>query len=400
VVAELRLDATHAIRVTTTEGGHRAEPATLVGDAWRRSTAGDGAGLALLHRLRNRMAVEEGFRVAAASWVDLEDETEREMGVDQTHDSWVVGGRVVVKWMTDRLVGPHPAPDRLRRLAEAGFEESPALVGLVEWSEPETGHWVPVAVAQAYLPGTADGWTWALDEARRGLGVRPGQATPFAHDLGGVVARMHLALADDPAARLTADGARRQADEALAALDLAVRLVEEHDPASFAALSGHRREIEEVLERLAGAAGTPVLPIHGDLHVGQILRDAAGRYDVVDFDGNPTRTPALRVEDAPAACDVAGMLVSLENVEHVVRHYTPELDHAAGAAWTADAKEQFLTGYRSALGTRGDLLDDALLPSYRWEQVCREIVYAVRHDLLEWLYVPAAALRRRIASEQ
>ena len=85
------------------------------------------------------------------------------MGVDQTHESWVVGGTVVVKWLTEPLVGPHPAAERLRRLSEAGFADSPELVGLVEWREPGTGHWVPVAVVQTYLPGTRDGWTWALD---------------------------------------------------------------------------------------------------------------------------------------------------------------------------------------------------------------------------------------------
>ena len=39
------------------------------------------------------------------------------------------------------------------------------------------------------------------------------------------------------------------------------------------------------------------------------------------------------------------------------------------------------------------------MPAYEWEQVCREVVYAGQHQFLEWLYVPAAALRRRLAPE-
>jgi maltokinase len=396
----LRLDGTHALRVVAVGEGHRAEPVTRSGDGWTRSVAGDGAGLALLHRLRNRSAVEDGFRVAAFGRWDLADEGERSMGVDQTHDSWVVGGRVVVKWMTEPLVGPHPVADRLRRLAAAGFAESPALVGLVEWQEPAPGGWVPVAVAQSYLPGTEDGWTWGLDAARGALGLGPGPASPrFGADLGGLVGRMHVALADDPPAGMSAELARRYADEALATLDLAHRLLESHDPDSFVLLSGHRREIEAVLAGLTGTAGTLVLPVHGDLHVGQVLRDGEGRYAVVDFDGNPTLPAELRAAPAPAARDVAQMLVSLENVEHVVRHHAPDLADEAGLAWTNGEQAAFLEGYRRALGDRLGLFDEALVPAYEWEQVCREIVYAGQHEFLDWLYVPAAELRRRLGPQ-
>jgi maltokinase len=397
----LQLDATHAIRVVASDQGHRAEPvsmsASASGDEWVPSTPGDGAGLAVLHRLRNRMAVEDGFRVTAASWVALDDETERAMGVDQTHASWVVGDRVVVKWMTEPLVGPHPAADRLRRLSEVGFAESPALVGVIEWRDPGSGEWVPLVIVQAYLPGTQDGWTWGLEAARRALGIEPGPASPaFGAELGEVVGRMHVALADDPPARMSASQARRYADEALAALDLALRLVEPHDPDSFALLSAHRPEIEATLAGLAATAGTLVLPVHGDLHVGQVLRDGDGRYAVVDFDGNPTLPPDLRSAPAPAARDVAEMLASLENVEHVVRHYAPDLADETGLAWTTGEQAAFVEGYRRALGRHGDLYDEALLPAYDWEQVCREIVYAGQREFWEWFYVPAAQVRRRL----
>jgi maltokinase len=398
VADELRLDAAHAIRVTGSDAGARAEPVTGSGAAWVRSTPGDGAGLAVLHRLRNRTAVEDGFRVAMHAWVAPDDESERAMGVDQTHASGVVGGRVVVKWMTEPLVGPHPAADRLRRLAHAGYAESPALVGVIEWREPDTGHWVPVVIVQEYLPGTQDGWAWALDDARHALGLLPGPADPgFGTELGAVIGRMHLALAEDPPARMTTELARRHADEAIAALDRAAQLLERHDPESYGLLWDHRTEVQEALSGLADAAGASVLPVHGDLHVGQVLRSGDGRFAVVDFDGNPTSPPDLRAAPAPAARDVAQMLASVENVEHVVRHYAPDLPDADGRAWTAGEQAAFLDGYRRALGSRGDLFDEALLPAYDWEQVCREIVYAGERDFAEWFYVPAAQLRRRLA---
>jgi maltokinase len=321
------------------------------------------------------------------------------MGVDQTHESWVVGDRVVVKWMTEPLVGPHPAAERLRRLESAGFAEAPALVGLVEWQEPGSGHWVPVVVVQAYLPGTVDGWTWGLAEARAALGLAPGTASPdLGGDLGDVVGRLHLALADDPPEPMPADLAQRYADNAVALLHEALTLLERYDPESAALLASREAAVEESLAGLAEAAGSAVLLAHGDLHVGQLLRDAAGRYAVVDFDGNPTLPPGLRAAPAPAALDVADMLVSLENIEHVVRHYAPDLSDDAGRAWTAATQAAFAEGYLRALGPRRDLYDERLLAAYDWELVCREIVYAGRREFRDWFYVPAAELRRRLGS--
>ena len=97
------------------------------------------------------------------------------------------------------------------------------------------------------------------------------------------------------------------------------------------------------------------------------------------------------------------MLVSLENVSHVARHGATTADDDAEAAaldwtalaWTGHAQGLFLSGYRRALGDRSDLFDPALVPAYAWEQLCREFVYAAQH-LPEWLYVPAASLRRRV----
>ena len=397
----LTLDATHAIRVVASDGGPRAWPSVLEDGEWRRAEAGDGAAAALVDRLSDGGSTAGSFRVTATAPAPgvLDSADERAMGVDQTHESLVVGGHVVVKWMTEPLVGPHPAAARLRRLAAAGFAESPALWGLVEWREPDSGHWIPVAVAQSYLPGTEDGWSWAVTEARRALRVAPGPSQDFARDLGGVIGRMHLALADDPPSLLGTAQARQHADEALAALDLAVRLTEPHDPPSHALLQEHRPRIEGVLTGLADAAGAIVLPVHGDLHVGQVLRGPEG-YAVVDFDGNPTRAPVLRAEDAPAAMDVAGMMISLENVSHVARHGAAGPDDAAALdwtalAWTGHAQGLFLSGYRRAIAVRPELFDPALVPAYAWEQLCREFVYAAQH-LPEWLYVPAASLRRRV----
>jgi len=393
-VAELRLDATHAVRVLATDDGHRAEPVTLTHGRWQQARVGDGAGLAVLHRLRNRTTVEEGFRVTPGTWVAGDGRSEHAIDVDQTNDSWVVGGAVVVKWVAADLDGPHPAADRLRRLAEAGFAEMPALVGLVEWRNPD-GDLVPVAVVTEHVPDAEDGWTWVASEARRALGVEDGPVSAFADELGELVGRMHRALADG--STIDAGLASAQADDARATLDLAVRLTGVTDPASHALLVDHRRELEDDLARLDTLTGSPAVHVHGDLHVGQVLRTPSGALRIIDFDGNPTRPAPLRAAPGPAARDVAGMLVSLENVAHLVRRHTPAVTEEAAYAWADRVQQELLAGYRRGLGDAADLFDPTLVPAFDREQVCREFVYAARH-LPRWGYAPAAALRRRTGS--
>jgi maltokinase len=387
----LQLDGTHAVRVVATESGARAEPVTLVEDEWARATPGDGAGLAVLHRLRNRTAVEDGFRVTMHAWVAPDDETERAMGVDQLNESWVVGGRLVVKWVTDALDGPHPAADRMRRLADAGFDQTPTLVGLLEWQD-DGGDWTPVAVVQEYLPGAEDGWTWVVAEAWRALGIEEGEQRPFARDLGRLTARMHLALAGGTPETVSPEQATAAYDDAVAALDEATRVTAELDPASHTLLVEHRDVLLWDLSSIHGMSAIPAWPVHGDFHVGQVLRTPDGRLHVIDFDGNPTRPPALRGAAAPRERDLATMDQSLENVGCVVRHHAPDVDAAAVDAWVRQVSGDFLWGYLEYVDNPG--LDE-LRRAFDVEQILREFVYAARH-LPSWSYVPAALLPKRV----
>lgn len=304
-----------------------------VGDDWLAHTIGETPSTHLLSWVRER-PVPTGFRWAPGSQpIETLDPSERSVGVDQTNHSVIVGDRVVVKWITVPLAGPHPAPERIRRLVDAGFTQLPAVWGTLEWRTPD-GDWVPVATTVELVPDATDGWTWCLHEARVALGIEHGPAIPFAGELGALTADMHLALADPP----------------------------------------------------EGPVAT-----HGDFHVGQILRDPAGRLYVLDFDGNPTLTPEERVAHRPAAYDVAGMLLSLENIGYVVRKYNPEVPEQTVADWTTAVQQEFLAAYRVRAGR---LLDESLLGAYVDDQIQRELDYAQAH-LPEWRYVPEAALRRR-----
>ncbi|MFI7697533.1 hypothetical protein [Nonomuraea sp. NPDC049480] len=327
--------------------------------------------------------------------------TERDFGahVDQTNYSVVVAEKVVVKWLTPPAPLPHPTPDLLAHLVEAGFNETaPPYAAL---TGPVDGRECLLALVTGFLPEARDGWEWCVDEAAAGR-------TAFATALGHLTAGLHLALSTFPASsphedtspeertppsagaastRTTQPGGTPAAVRAEAALAEALALTDGEDGRWLAA--GAER-LRHELTRLNAPITTPRIRIHGDLHVGQILKWQDG-YAVIDFDGNPTVADADPHQ--PAARDVAQLTTSLEHVAQVAikRRATPP-DRAA--AWAAEARATMLAAYRARLAARNrpDLLDENLIRPFEVEQECRELIYAARH-LPRWRYAPMGVLR-------
>jgi maltokinase len=298
----------------------------------------------------------------------------RPITVDQTHESYVVGERIVVKWYRSAVPARALAP--LAHLAEVGFTGTPSCYAALVRDE------VPAALVTEYLPGAQDGWRWCVE----------GFGDDFGVQLGALAARLHAALATPssvlpepvrPASALDVDEWAAQAGEALAE---ALALTDGPDGQWLSTVAARlRRGLALPL-----ATGTPMLRIHGDLHVGQVLRWAGG-YRVIDFDGNPTSAP--RAEYQPAARDLAQLLVSLEHVAMIVAK-TSAREAAVGRA--RQLRADLLTGYRSTLAAlgQGELLDERLLRAFEVEQECRELIYAARF-LPRWRYAPMGVLRSR-----
>ncbi|MGI5160210.1 hypothetical protein [Microbispora sp. CA-102843] len=302
---------------------------------------------------------------------------ERPITVDQTNHSVIAGDTVVVKWFPRPSRAPHPAPGLLAHLA--GFGRTATPYAAVYWED------ALVALVTAYLPEARDGWEWCVDEAEAGR-------TGFAAEIGALAAELHLAMATPSAVfpdpvRLSPPGSgawRARAEEALReALTLT-------DGADGAWLAGRAEALRRELEPLAHAPATPLIRVHGDLHVGQILRWRDG-YAVVDFDGNPTVADADPYQ--PAARDLAQLTTSVDHAGQVaVRRRSA--DPAATAAWASEARRDLTAAYAAALARAGraDLLDRSLLRPFEVEQECRELIYAARH-LPRWRYAPMGVLR-------
>lgn len=317
--------------------------------------------------------------------------------VDQTNVSQVVGGEVIVKWLLRPVPVPHPGVEVLRHLTLVGFAEMPAFLGA------EVVDDAVVAIVQRFVPGARDGWDWFVDllTGELAAGAVPDGSIAAAAHLGGLAARLHRALATpsdvcpDPvhSAGTTdeLDRGRRLLERAVdvASAEVATR-VRNHQPAIAAAV-----DMLAVVDELA------VQPIHGDLHVGQMLR-AGDRIIVTDFDGDPLAAGtgdvcavtgvvagagggAGRWQRRSPMVDLAALVQSIDHVGRVVVKRRPEL---------AGAVDAFLqTGIPAALDSYGAVapVDERVLWPLRVIQELHELVYAAEH-LPRWEYVPDAAL--------
>jgi maltokinase len=375
------------------EGTLFVAPVVDVDGELRRADAGDGAAAALIGLLADPEAAAHG----SMEWTRFDRAHtvvgERAMLVDQTHESVVVGERAVVKWMV--RAEPTPAPTLVSHLTANGFTQLPQPWGFLSWTAGE----VPIVVASIadFLPDARDGWDWCVADVgsfSRGESSIDAALEPVGR-LGVLVAELHLALAQpSEVVQAPVQSATAGAVEAwhAGAVALAEQAMVAATGEGGGRLRARRDAIVESLAALAQVDETLMMPIHGDLHVGQVLRWRRG-YALNDFDGNPVLAPVERLAPQPAARDVAGMLQSLDHVGRVVVRRVAGVDPDRTDSWIAAAQQLFLTTYCGALasGGRPDLLDERMLLPFRVEQELREFLYAELH-LPRWRYVPDGAI--------
>ncbi len=336
---------------------------------------------------------------------------ERQITVDQTNYSVIVGELVVVKWLLPPVHGTHPAVRSMTHLRSLGFTEMPIFYGALVEGEFTT------AIITGFVTGASDGWDWYVDELS--IAVESGDVSvplASAERIGALTARLHRSLATSsptiPMPRQTgslSDEATRGMLLLAEALEPTIRVADDAMTDRGAVTGGDRTDIEAVrtdieavrtdivAERADEITGLldrltthplPVQPVHGDLHVGQILRTATSML-VNDFDGSPVAEAATRLQPRSTLVDLASMLQSIDHVARIVSRRRPCCARALDA-FLVDAPIRALGGYNGELGGEQPIDVEALFTLCIIQEL-HEFVYA-RRSLPSWNYVPAAAL--------
>jgi len=321
------------------------------------------------------------------------------------------------------------------------FRRVPPFAGVIEYhrdgSQPYT-----LAMLQGFVPNEGDGWQWTMEELDRyyersahlpfpsasdtgqsWIELSERETLPEARDhlgiylesaalLGRRTAEMHLALASD-----TQDPDFAPEPLAIDALRVLSAELREHGALVFDSLKENLPRLPDEIVELAGLAlsrrrrcldrfkgmdslemQTRVARIHGDYHLGQILR-TKNDFVILDFEGEPGRPLEERRRKHSPLKDVAGMLRSfsyaayagLLNYDRRRPDYFETLEPWA-RLWEQSTAAEFLRAYRNVAGIEAFIPPDRLafsklLDAYLLDKALYELRYEM-NTRPNWVRIP------------
>ena len=433
----------YCIPVTPPTGGQ---------DAFVDAMGEPGFCLALLEAIRHDAALGGAhgvFRCAStpvlAEVLPTPPGEPRPITSEQSNTSVVYDRRVILKILRRLESGTSPELELTDFLThQAAFPGAPRLAGSVVY-QADGADPVTLGVLHEFVPSQGDAWTATLErlgeyytaaiEGRTEESPDPvfarALASADAHEaarLGVLTGRLHRALASAPSGHplapepIVPDDTTRWSDAMQAQLRSALDAL----AAGLPTLPANLREAAErvvadgarlgdelhAVDTLA-ASGAMKIRIHGDYHLGQLLRTADG-FAILDFEGEPARTLSQRREKQCGLKDVAGMLRSfayaaqvalgarLESSPHDAR--LAERLRPWAEAWETGMRAAFLDAYLGEAARPGQ---PPLVPAERdrFERALRayeldKALYELTYELANrpaWVAVPLQAVERAVA---
>jgi trehalose synthase-fused probable maltokinase len=419
---------------------------------------GEGAGIrdamedegfcrALLTAIRQAAALAGArgrFRFAPtalfAELLPAEPEAVKRLRAEQSNTSVVCDQRAILKLFRRLEPGPNPDFEIAEYLTRrTDFRGVPRLVGSIAYEQD--GHEpITLALLQEFVVNQGDAWSATLgrlgdyfaaaQEALEAGGGSEAFARALAdadaeeaRRLGALTGELHMALAsatEPPLAPQPATAADVVAwREAMAAY---LERVLQTLSAAHESLPVPARDLaHQVLEEAPGlrdslgalavleAQGISKIRIHGDYHLGQVLKVGEG-FVILDFEGEPARPLAERRAPQCALKDVAGMLRSFAYAAQsgLAAALVGAADEQALAErlapwaerWESGVRTAFLEGYLAQTWERGapflprdrDHLE-AVLRVFEVDKAIYELQYEM-NNRPTWVRIPLEGLRR------
>jgi maltokinase len=309
---------------------------------------------------------------------------------EQSNTSLLFGEEAILKVFRRLSPGPNPDLEVPDALARMGSQHVAAPLG---WITAQTqGRRTVLAVLSAYLRNAVDGWSLAATSVRdyyasdtSSAAQAGGDFSGEAHRLGEATAEVHRDLAAAFGTQeLPANAFREMSAHMLDRLDEAV--------AAVPGLARHDRVLRAAFEEVATLSDPlEVQRIHGDYHLGQVMRTHGG-WVLLDFEGEPAVPLERRRAYYPALRDVAGMLRSLDYAARfqIAGHEHPEQVRAAARDWARRNQAAFCAGYARAGGADPGK-HGILVRALTLDKAVYEVLYEARNRP-SWLPIPLGSI--------
>ncbi len=312
---------------------------------------------------------------------------------EQSNTSLVYGSQYILKLF--RRLSPGVNKDLVlhRALREAGSphiaEPLGSITGVLD------GQDVTVGMLQRFLPDAADGWVMATTSVRDVMSDTTG-ALPeeLGGDFAGEAERLGRAVAAVHADLAAALGTEQVGSDGLADAAAQMRARLDRAAADVPELAVHVPALREAFDAVA-AVPPPltVQAVHGDLHLGQVLRTVTG-WLLLDFEGEPAASVTERAALRSPLRDVAGMLRSFDYAAQqlLVGSDPDEASILRTTQWAHRNRAAFCEGYAAVAG-RDPREDAVLLRALELDKAVYEVGYehANRPD---WTLVPLSSIAR------
>ena len=368
----------------------------------------------------------------------------RRGSAEQSNTSILFGDAFILKIFRRLEAGVNPDCEIGQYLNEkTNFNGIPPFAGMIEYAPGAAAESITLAMLQGLIANEGDGWKWTIEELDRyyetcaavpfpenasaelgdPLDLSEKPTSQLARDhvgiyldsaamLGRRTAELHLALAsptdnpafapepmtpDDLIAQL-ADTRRKAAGVFDVLKERVSYLPDEVVEIAASVLSRRRRILDYVGNVKFDSVRTQRIRIHGDYHLGQVLRVKTD-FVILDFEGEPARSLEYRRSKQCPLKDVAGMLRSFSYaaygtlINYTARH--PE-DLARlepwARLWEQFVAAEFLRAYRET-ANGAEFLPSSntdfrkLLDVYLLDKALYEILYEL-NSRPGWVRIP------------
>jgi maltokinase len=318
---------------------------------------------------------------------------------EQSNTSLVYGHDYILKLFRKLAPGVNKDLVLHRALREVGCphiaDPLGSITGTLEGAD------VTVGMLQRFFPDAADGWVMATTSVRDVMADTSGlPPEELGGDFAGEAERLGRAVAT-----VHADLARALGTEEVAAPRLAESVASMHErltrvAADVPELASYDAALRSAFDAVADVS-TPlaVQTVHGDLHLGQVLRTVTG-WLLLDFEGEPAATFTERAAVRSTLRDVAGMLRSFDYAAQQLL-VGADVDRATvlmTTDWARRNRSAFCDGYAAVAGA--DPRDEAvLLRALELDKAVYEVGYEHAHRP-DWTAVPLSSIARIVAEEE